>query len=343
MTVLIIFGGFLTLIILYLVIIIFFPIMNVESQPVAGNNSELNIPGNRENVSFSVEKLKISAYFYKTDKSETAPCIIMNHGFCGTKDMSLEQYALKFNKSGYSVLTFDYRYFGESEGQPRQLFCGPYQIEDLKAAVNYAISREDVDKNNIILWGTSAGASYGLIIASGDSRITGIISQCGSFDHKEDEKAYWQREGIGFFVKLFIHGQRDKGRSRFGLSPHTFPAYGKPGTIAMITAPGAFEGIEKLAMNSRTFINETCARLSLLPHAPDPVKLAPYVRCPVLIQVCSRDSLVSPRSHVRLLEKLKSPVVLKEYPINHFDIYSGEYFDVSTDDQLQFLRDTVIS
>ncbi len=336
MAVFIIFG-IICFILFYLIIVIFFPILNVEPQPVIRGSLPGEIPICREDVSFSVKESRISAWFYKSGKNEQSPCIVMNHGFCGTKDMKLEQYALKFVRAGYSVLTYDYRFFGDSEGFPRQLYCGPYQVEDLKSAISYSRSREDVDENRIILWGTSAGAVYGINVAAEDFMIAGIISQCGSFDHKEDSKAYMEREGLGFFLKLFVHGQRDKGRSRFGLSPHTFPAYGKPGTVAMITAPGALDGISKLAESSGTFKNETCARLSLLPHIKDPLKLACKVKCPVQILVCSDDGLVSPVSHVRLLENMEAPVEVNTYPITHFEIYEGEYFEKAIADQLRFL------
>lgn len=329
-------GGLLAVIIVYLVVIIFFPVLKVEPQPTKRIDiSNKEIPKNRENISFDVHGTKVSGWFYKPEgEKKQYPCIVMSHGFGGTKDMSLEQYALKFAKAGYATLTYDYRYYGESGGEPRQVYCAIYQIDDLKGAVEYVTSREDVEK--IVLWGTSAGAAYGINIASFNHDITAVIAQCGAFDHKEDNKLYMDREGFGFFLKLFMHGQRDKGRSRFGLSPHVFPAYGKPGTIAMLTAPGAFEGIEELAKESVTFKNEACGRLALLPHMEDPIKLAVNVECPVQVMVCTKDDLVSPKSHVRLVEALNNPEV-REYPIGHFDIYHGEHFEKATDDMIDFL------
>lgn len=328
---------FIGVIFLYLVVIIFFPVLKVEPQPVKKIRIEKPVPADREDICFEVHGDRISGWFYKTASTDKAPCIIMCHGFGGTKDAGLDNYAGRFSDAGFSVLTFDYRYYGESEGSPRQLYCGPYQLEDVKGAIDYVLSRDDVDREKIVIWGTSAGAPYVIVTAAQDSRIAAVIGQCGSFDHKEDSKIYIEREGMGFFLKLFVHGQRDKGRSRFGLSPHKFPAYGKPGSIAMITAPGALEGIEKLVAESETFVNETCARLALLPHIPDPVKMAPGVQCPVHLAVCTKDGIVSPKSHLRLVEALKSPVEVKEYPVEHFELYSGEAFIKSIDDQIAFL------
>lgn len=322
--------------ILYLVVIIFFPVLKVKKQPITDRKIDKTVPKNREDVFFVVDGLKVSGWFYKTDKSK-APCIVMSHGFNGTKDMHLAPYAMKFTQNGYNVLTYDYRHFGKSEGEPRQLYGGLYQIEDLQAAIEYAKGRDDVDENKIVLWGTSAGASYGINIASKDSSIAGVVAQCGAFDHKEDNKIYYDKVGFGFFLWLFVHAQRDKGRSRFGLSAHKYPAYGRVGTTAMFTLEGAFEGISGLAKESETFVNETCARMAFLPHPQPPIEAAANVKCPVLFLVCKRDNFVSPKSHVRVAEVLGDKATVKEYDIGHFDIYFDEHFDKATDDTVDFL------
>lgn len=329
---------------LYLASIIFLPILKVKPQPIekkVSGESKI-VPENRESVNFEVKGMAVSGWFYKArNGSGESPCVVMSHGFSGTKDSGLERYALRFADEGYNVLTYDYRYYGDSQGMPRQMFCGKYQLDDLRGAVKYVKGRDDVDSKKIILWGTSAGAAYGVNMAAEDHDIAGVIAQCGAYDHKVDSKLYTDRVGYGFFLKLFIHGQRDKGRSRFGLSPHKFPAYGKPGTTAMITAPGAYEEISDMMSGSETFVNETCARLSLLPHAPNPVKSAEKVECPVQLLVCQNDTLVSPKSHVRLAAVLGKNAKVIEYPIGHFDIYRGEHFDKAVNDMIKFIESVV--
>lgn len=129
------------------------------------------------------------------------------------------------------------------------------------------------------------------MIAAQDKNIACICAQCSALDSKKDGKVALEREGIGFFLRLFVHAQRDKGRSRFGLSAHRVPIVGKPRTLAMITAPGAFEGYAKLA--SASFINEVCARALLMTHGFNPIDYAGDVQCPVLLQICEKDNLVS--------------------------------------------------
>jgi fermentation-respiration switch protein FrsA (DUF1100 family) len=324
-------------ILLYLAVIIFFPVFLKPRQPIEKPKPEAGEPPEcRYDVTFSVENTAVSAWLYLPKKSTSVPCVILSHGFGGTKDMILEQYALRFVKAGIAALTYDFRCFGESEGEPKQLFSIANQIEDLKAAINYVRNRKEINPDKIGLWGTSAAGGYGLIMASQDPNITCVIGQCPALDSHEDGKLALQREGILFFLKLFVHAQRDKGRSRFGLSPHRVPIVGKPGTLAMVTAPGAFDGYSKLA--SPNFVNLVCARAILTTQGHNPVDYAQDVHCPVLLQICEKDNLVSEASYKKTADILGEHAEVKKYPIGHFDIYTGEHFEKAVNDQITFLK-----
>ncbi len=328
---------------IYLITIIFAPILSVTAQPITDQkkkSSERNRPPTcRHDVQIPVADLKISAWLYlPEDTSISVPCLIMSNGFGGTKDCILECYALRFVEAGYAVLTYDYRYFGDSEGLPRQLFARTTQLDDLRAAIAYVRSRREIDADNIVLWGTSASGGYGLIIAAEDVRIAAVIAQCPGIDHKADSKLFMEREGLGFFLRLLVHAQRDKGRSRFGLSPHTFPIVGRPGTTAMLTAPGAFDGYARLTQDSRTFKNEVCARLFFLMHGPDPLEACKKVQCPTLFLACEHDNLAAPKSYEPAADVLGDLAEVKTYPIGHFDIYEGANFEDAMNEMLSFTK-----
>jgi hypothetical protein len=337
-------GAIIGAILTYLVTIIFLPVLRVKRQPhEIADRLELTIaPECRSDVKIIVDGEAVSGWFYKPIGADrNIPCVILSHGFGATKDMVLEEYALKYVKAGFAAITYDYRHYGESEGMPRQIYHGLKQIADLKGVVMYAKNRPEIDSKRIFLWGTSAGGSYGIIAASQDPDIAGVIAQCGAYDHKEDSKTGIERDGWGFYLKLFIHAQRDKGRSRFGLSRHMIPAYGKPATLAFIRGEEIYKGVSKLAKNSKTFRNEICAGFMLMPQAPDVLEASKDVRCPVLVQVCEKDEIVSPRSHIRLIENLGHWAALIKYPIGHFDIYCGEDFEQAVNDQIEFIKKNI--
>jgi uncharacterized protein len=342
----IVFGTLIVIILVYLIIVTFAPGFNVPKQPISITESSTSdtmykAPPSRRDVSFNVEGSKISAWLYLPENtSSPVPCVVINNGFGGIKDRVLESYALRFQEAGIAALVYDYRYFGESEGEPRQLFSVPAQLKDSATAIDYARSLEEIDPDKIAIWGTSAGGGYGLVLAANDKKIVCAIAQCPALDREEDGKAFIKRIGIRSFLRIFMHAQRDKSRSRFGLSPHKIPIVGKPGTLAFLEAPGAFDGYAKLILFHGTgnFINEVCARALLMTGGANPIDYAKDVRCPVLIQICEKDNLVSMDSALNTAKILGEYAEVKQYPIEHFDIYLGEHFEKSVGDQIIFLK-----
>lgn len=47
--------------------------------------------------------------------------LVMAHGLGGVRQMRLDAFAERFSSAGYRCLVFDYRHFGASAGEPRQL------------------------------------------------------------------------------------------------------------------------------------------------------------------------------------------------------------------------------
>ncbi|MGB2768202.1 MAG: acetylxylan esterase, partial [Candidatus Zixiibacteriota bacterium] len=140
----IIIGVLVGLFVLEVVIVTFIPGMSVPKQRLQKATEmpekvEAKPPRSRKDVTFQVKGTAISAWLYLPENlSAPVPCIVMGHGFGGTKDMIMEPYAIRYQEAGFAALAFDYRHFGESEGEPRQLALFSYQLEDYAAAVEYA-------------------------------------------------------------------------------------------------------------------------------------------------------------------------------------------------------------
>ena len=315
----------------------------MKEQPIFSENNTIHVPSCRQDIIFETGGLKLHGWLYLPENTHKhVACVVLAHGFCGTKDMLLEKYALRFVEAGYAALTFDYRHFGESEGNPRQLYSLTGQLDDIKAAVKFARLRDEIDADKIFIWGTSASGNYGILTAAEDQKIAGIIGQSPSLDHQADGKMILKRDGMPWFLKLIVNAQRDKGRARIGLSSHTLPVTGKPGTTAMLIGPGLYEGYQKITANSQTFKNEVCARLMLESHGPDLLKSAAKVNCPVLFHICENDNMTAPDSHYKIVEILKEKVKIVFNPIGHFDIYFGEYFEKSIREQIAFIKEICI-
>lgn len=142
---------------LYLFIVAIIPGVSAPAQPLkkvkrqTGNNGQ-KLSGLKREVRFGVKGTLLSAWLYlPPNLSGPAPCIVMGHGLGGTKDMGLEAYAARFQEAGFAVLAFDNRYFGESEGEPRQLIWIPDQLEDWSAAISYVRSLKEIAPARIAL------------------------------------------------------------------------------------------------------------------------------------------------------------------------------------------------
>jgi fermentation-respiration switch protein FrsA (DUF1100 family) len=116
----------------------------------------------REEITFKSGTYTLYAYFVKSPlASSSTPTIFYHHG----NAQSIEAYWDRmeyFYKAGYNVLIYDYRGYGRSEGQSSQEGLE----SDAEAALAYLLSRRDVDKNNIILYGYSLGGVPSVYLAS---------------------------------------------------------------------------------------------------------------------------------------------------------------------------------
>jgi fermentation-respiration switch protein FrsA (DUF1100 family) len=89
--------------------------------------------------------------YWPADTTGPLACVVMGHGFSGTRDMGLAPYAERFASAGMAVLMFDYRHFGASDGQPRQLIDITEQLDDYRAATRFARSLRGMDPERIAL------------------------------------------------------------------------------------------------------------------------------------------------------------------------------------------------
>ena len=295
------------------------------------------LPVSKEVVSFIVDDASIRGWLYLPEAaSAPVPCIVMAHGLGGTLEMGLDQYARRFQAAGFAVLAFDYRCFGASGGEPRQLIWIPHQLEDLNAAIGYARGRPEIDADRIGLWGTSLGGGHVLVAAAQDYRIVCVVAQCPGLDGRAGAELGMHRDGLGHGLRLVMHGQRDLVRSWLGLSPYRIPIVGRPGSVALMTTSQAFAAFERLAPEG--YVNEACARITIRGDKYRPITYARDVRCPVLLQICELDDLTPISAAEATARKLGSLAQVIRYPIGHFDIYFGENFTRSVHDQLTFFK-----
>jgi hypothetical protein len=132
-------------------------------------------------------------------------------------------------------------------------------------------------------------------------------------------------------------GLRDQIGALFGSAPHTIPAVGPPGTLAVMATPDSEPGFKALLPSDTKWQNRVAARIALRVGTYRPGLAASKLECPVLYCVCETDSLCPLDATLKCASRARRGEV-KRYPIGHFDIYLGEWFARAVADQAGFLR-----
>ncbi len=131
----------------------------------------------REDVAFWSDGLELRGHFYRPERgSGPVPAVVMAGGWCYVKELIQPEYAQFFVDAGFSVLTFDYRNLGESQGEPRQHINPWEQIYDIINGITYVSSRDDVDPARIGIWGISYAGGHVFPVAALDPRVKTIFS-----------------------------------------------------------------------------------------------------------------------------------------------------------------------
>ena len=280
--------------------------------------------------------LHCAASFYRPLGAGPFPVIVMAHGLGGTRIMRLPAFAERFVADGYACLVFDYRHFGDSDGEPRQLLDIGRQLEDWKAAIAHARTLPEVDAAKLVIWGTSFGGGHVLATAADDPTIAAVISQCPFTDGLASSLAM----NPLLSLKLTARALRDRLGAALGAPPVMVPLAGHPGETALMNAPDVWAGYLALKPQDREIPNEVAARFALDIVRYFPGRKAARIKAPVLFCVCDPDTVAPARATLRHAARTPRKEI-RRYPDGHFDIYVGEAFERVVKDQLDFLRRTV--
>lgn len=289
----------------------------------------------RADLTFASGDGSCAAWLYTPSgitRKEPGPVLVMAHGLGGLRTERLDAFAERFAAAGYSCLVFDYRTFGASPGEPRELLDIARQREDWRAAVAVARTLPTVDPDRVVVWGTSFSGGHVLVTAAEDPQIAAAVSQCPFTDGLASALAMDPLTS----VRVTALGLADLAASRVGLGPLRVPNYGPPGSVALMTASDAAPGFEALMPSPAAGPKRVPARVALQVPLDSPGRRAEDVRCPLHVVVCEQDSVAPAKQTRRHVEKAPRVEVVS-YDTGHFDIYVGEWFERNVRDQLAFL------
>ncbi len=174
-------------------------------------------------VSFKSEGLNLAGDLYLPQNykaGEQYPAIVVSGSWTTVKEQMAGTYAKRLADAGFITLAFDFRNFGESEGEPRFYESPVMKKADIKNAVTFLESLPEVDHDKIGVFGVCAGAMYTLMAASEDSRVKSVVTA-----------ASWLHDAEA--VKLFYGGEEGVN-AKVGAAQAAKKAYAEHGTVEYI-------------------------------------------------------------------------------------------------------------
>lgn len=142
----------------------FYASNKVNVQKVAFRNQyEMNVAGNL----FTPKAL---------NRNANAPALIVGHPMGAVKEQSANLYATVMAERGFVAMSIDLPFWGESEGQPRNLVSPDLYAEAFSAAVDYLGTQTFVDRDRIGAIGICGSGSFVISAAKIDPRMRAIAT-----------------------------------------------------------------------------------------------------------------------------------------------------------------------
>lgn len=134
------------------------------------------------------------------------PAIAVCGPFGAVKEQASGLYAQMLAEHGFLTIAFDPSFTGESGGEPRYVASPDINTEDFSAAVDYLLTRDDVDSERVGILGICGWGGFAINAAAMDTRIKATvtstmydISRCtanGYFDSMDADARYELRKQL---------------------------------------------------------------------------------------------------------------------------------------------------
>jgi len=110
------------------------------------------------------------------DRTAKNPAIVVGHPMGAVKEQSANLYATKMAEQGFVAMSIDLPFWGESDGQPRNLVSPDIYAEAFSAGVDFLGTQSFVDRARIGAIGICGSGSFVISAAKIDPRMKAIAT-----------------------------------------------------------------------------------------------------------------------------------------------------------------------
>lgn len=260
----------------------------------------------------------IEAWVYLPKGRGPHPAVVMAHGIGGIKAGGLSPFAERFREEGFAAIAFDYRNFGGSGGQPREVLSVPRQRADYSTVIGWAVEQPYIDSRQIIVWGTSFAGMHVLELAVSDTRLAAAVAQAPLTDALAAARMQ-PKNGIRLFGLALL----DQLGSLVGRQPIYIPGHGRPGELSIGATPDGPFGEKLMTPKDGTRWHDRVAARSLLSFSwRRPVRRAASVRIPLLLVVPVADTIAPVPAALEVARRAPGAELFRSGG-GHYDVYEG--------------------
>jgi fermentation-respiration switch protein FrsA (DUF1100 family) len=186
---------------------------------------------------FPSEGERLVGNLFLPERGEPAGVVVAVGPLTSVKEQAAGTYARALAERGYAALAFDYRYFGESEGRPRQFENPLANIEDIKNAATALLADERLTNLPLVGLGVCFGAGPMVRSVAEDSRFQAFAGVAGVYTDNAKTKA---RMGDAYQATI-DRGRAAERKWRESSEAETIPAVAPDGGDVAMPLREAFE------------------------------------------------------------------------------------------------------
>ena len=138
------------------------------------------------------------------------PAIAVSGPFGAVKEQASGLYAQTLAERGFLTLAFDPSFTGESGGMPRYVASPDINTEDFSAAVDYLLSRDDVDPERVGILGICGWGGMAVNAAAADTRIKATVASTMYDMSRVNARGYFDKtdENARYALRQTLNAQR---------------------------------------------------------------------------------------------------------------------------------------